>query len=163
MKTHSLTCESSGEESTARIAAALGPALSKGDVVLLEGDIGTGKTLFARRLIQSLQQCPEDVPSPSFTLVQVYKAQISGAMAEIWHADLYRLSDPAEVWELGLDDAFADAISFIEWPDRLGADCPARRIEIALAVPENGVGRDLTATFHGSGWGHVRAALRATA
>jgi tRNA threonylcarbamoyladenosine biosynthesis protein TsaE len=97
-------------------AAALGKGLRCGDILLLEGHIGAGKSFFARSLIQSVQDIPEEVPSPTFTLVQTYDTQIG----EIWHADLYRLTSHQEVVELGLEEAFETSISLIEWPDRLG-------------------------------------------
>jgi tRNA threonylcarbamoyladenosine biosynthesis protein TsaE len=70
----------------------------------------------------------EDVPSPTFTLVQVYPA----GEDEIWHADLYRLTHPDEVWELGLDEAFDHAITLVEWPDRLGGHLPPRALRLRL-------------------------------
>lgn len=97
-------------------AAALGKSLQCGDILLLEGHIGAGKSFFARSLIQSVQDSPEEVPSPTFTLVQTYDTQIG----EIWHADLYRLTSHQEAVELGLEEAFETSISLIEWPDRLG-------------------------------------------
>ena len=108
-------------DTTAALARDIAPRLAAGDTLLLEGDIGAGKTTFARALIRARTGDPRlDVPSPTFTLVQTYDAD----GVEVWHCDLYRLTDPQEVLELGLDDAFADAISLIEWPDRLGADRP---------------------------------------
>lgn len=87
---------------------------------MLEGPIGAGKTHFARCLIQSLMDTPEDVPSPTFTLVQTYDT----TAGEIWHADLYRLTSLDEIEELGLAEAFESAICLIEWPDRLGPLSP---------------------------------------
>lgn len=106
-------------EATARLAARIAPLLKPGDTLLLDGEIGAGKTHFARSLIQSrlvAEGRTEEVPSPTFTLVQTYG---SGGDA-IWHADLYRTTGPDEVRELGLDEAFSDAICLVEWPDRLG-------------------------------------------
>lgn len=106
----------SDAEATADFARRLGQELQPGDTVLLSGPIGAGKTHFCRSLIQSRLMAAEDVPSPTFTLVQTYDSEAG----EIWHADLYRLSDPAEVVELGLTDAFKSCICLVEWPDRLG-------------------------------------------
>lgn len=103
-------------ECTAAFARHLAPKLQPGDVILLEGDVGAGKTHFARSLIQSLLDIHEDVPSPTFTLVQTYDVP-SG---DLWHADLYRLTSDQEIEELGLIDAFETAICLVEWPDRLG-------------------------------------------
>jgi len=133
-------------EATARLAAALGDGLSAGDILCLEGDLGAGKTHLARSLIQHLQAAKgpvEDVPSPTFTLVQTYE---TGGQ-EIWHADLYRLSDPQEVDELGLTDAFDTAICLVEWPDRLGPEMPARALWASLRmVPGQDDARALTLT-----------------
>jgi len=120
---------------TARFAEALGAQLVAGDTVLLEGGIGAGKTHLARALILSRLPVPEDVPSPTFTLVQTYEAKGT----EIWHADLYRLTDPSELEELGLTDAFEDAICLIEWPDRLGSLRPATALTLSLDLtPQEG-------------------------
>ncbi len=109
------------EADTQALAAAMAPALAAGDTLLLEGPVGAGKTAFARALIRARLAAPaEEVPSPTFTLVQTYPHPAG----DIWHADLYRLSHPGEVIELGLDEAFGTAICLIEWPDRLGAHLP---------------------------------------
>ena len=101
-----------------------------GDCFLLSGPIGAGKTHFARAFIQSLLNTDEDVPSPSFTLVQTYEAP----NFEIWHADLYRLTHPDEVVELGLEDAFSTAVCLIEWPDRLGQDAPKSALSLSFSA-----------------------------
>ena len=117
---------------TARLAAALALLLRPGDVLALQGDLGSGKTAFARALIQALSDEAIEVPSPTFTLVQTYAT----AAGEIWHFDLYRLGSAGEARELGIEDAFLDGISLIEWPDRLGDLLPAERLEILLQEPE---------------------------
>ena len=136
-------------DQTASLAALLGKHLVAGDTVLLTGDVGAGKTHFARALIQSLLAQPEDVPSPTFTLVQVYDAA-SGT--EIWHADLYRLSHPSETEELGLRDAMEHAICLIEWPDRLAGLRPESALDIALTATDVEDHRTLTATWSTSQW-----------
>ena len=116
---------------TTRLGRALAPILSKGDVFLLEGPIGAGKTHFARALIQerlSRAGRMEDVPSPTFTLIQIYDSD----GLEIWHADLYRLGHPDEVQELGLEDAMDQAAVLIEWPDRLGDNVPERACRMSF-------------------------------
>lgn len=145
-------------DATARLAAQLGARLGGGDVILLSGPVGAGKSHFARALIQARLAAlgrTEDVPSPTFTLVQVY--DLDGV--EIWHADLYRLSDPQEAVELGLEQAFEDAICLVEWPDRLGAAQPQDALHLTLhpgAGPEDRV-LDFTATA--PRWADLLAAL----
>lgn len=117
-------------DAMARFAQRLAPHLGPGDVLLLEGPIGAGKTHFARALIQSLLAAPEDVPSPTFTLVQVY----DGPGFEIWHSDLYRLSHPDDALELGLLEAFQTALSLVEWPERLGEDRPDSALTLRIFV-----------------------------
>ena len=117
-------------DAMARFAQRLAPHLGPGDVLLLEGPIGAGKTHFARALIQSLLAAPEDVPSPTFTLVQVY----DGPGFEIWHSDLYRLSHPDDALELGLMAAFQTALCLVEWPERLGGDRPDSALTLRFSV-----------------------------
>jgi len=118
---------------TTGLAKRLAAVLVAGDVILLSGNMGVGKSHFARSAILSMLNQPEDIPSPTFTLVQTYE----GATAEIWHADLYRLNDPSEVEELGLLDAFESAICFVEWPDRLGDLTPQNALSLTLVSEHN--------------------------
>lgn len=111
-----LRLDLSSEADTAHRACQLARRLAPGDTVLLAGPVGAGKTHFARSLITSILRTPEDIPSPTFTLVQTYET----TRGPLWHCDLYRLSSPAEVEELGLLEAFGSAICLVEWPDRLG-------------------------------------------
>lgn len=129
-----LTLDLPSPDATAALAGGLALALGAGDVLLLEGEIGAGKTHFARALIRARLAAagapPEDIPSPTFTLVQTYAA---GAL-EIWHADLYRLSDPQEVEELGLMSAFETALCLVEWPERLGNLAPPGALHLSFAL-----------------------------
>lgn len=106
---------------TQRLAAEAAESAGAGDCFLLEGPVGAGKTAFSRAFIQACLGREEDVPSPTFTLVQTYEA----ALFEVWHCDLYRLTSADELIELGLEEAFSDAVTLIEWPDRMGDLAPA--------------------------------------
>lgn len=148
---HTSLLSSNSPEQTCAIAQRLAQRLTCGDTLLLRGDIGAGKTHLARCLIRSLLPVPEDVPSPTYTLVQTYP----GRGCDIWHADLYRLTDTNEVFELGLIDAMPDAICLIEWPDRLGDLVPADALDITLAPGDTPEARILTFA-----WQHPRWAAR---
>ena len=116
------------EAATAALATRLARLVRRGDVIALKGELGTGKTSFARAFIRSRAGHDEDVPSPTFTLAQAYETPD----LTIWHFDGYRLRDPEEAWDLGIEDAFRDAVSLIEWPERFGALIPKRRLEITF-------------------------------
>ncbi|WP_251364769.1 tRNA (adenosine(37)-N6)-threonylcarbamoyltransferase complex ATPase subunit type 1 TsaE [Falsiruegeria litorea] len=134
---------------TTDLAAKLGARLTPGDCLLLVGEIGSGKTHFARSLIQTVMDHPEDVPSPTFTLVQIYDTQLG----EIWHSDLYRLSDISEIEELGLSEALENAVCLIEWPDRMGPLTPANALTLAFAADLPGDDqRSLTLSWTDSKW-----------
>jgi len=127
-------------DDTARLGRWLAGCLQPGDTVLLQGPIGSGKSHLARSVIQSWLGQMEDVPSPTYTLVQTY----GEGDAEIWHADLYRLSHPDEVIELGLDDAFGRAICLVEWPERLGRATPDSALRLTFS--QDGEGRRVLLT-----------------
>lgn len=140
---------------TSNLAQLLGGQLHAGDVLLLSGGIGAGKTHFARSLIQSLLLVPEDVPSPTFTLVQTYDT----SAGELWHSDLYRLSGPDEAIELGLTDAFESAICLVEWPDRLQDVTPTDALHLVFATSDAEETRDLTLTWQAPRWDMLRKVL----
>ncbi len=127
------------------LAKPLAEALRAGDAVALWGDLGVGKTTFARVLVQALVGEETDVPSPTFTLVQTYDSP----HGEVWHCDLYRLKDPEEAFELGLEDAFHQAICLIEWPERLGNLLPHRRIDITFKICDEAT-REINVTLVGT-------------
>jgi len=141
-------------DATAALGRALAGRLGAGDAVLLQGGLGAGKTHLARALIQSLLLVPEDVPSPSFTLVQTY----AGPGFEIWHADLYRLSGAGDLDELGLDQAMTQALVLIEWPDRLASPPPGA---LHLALTDAGEGRLACLSSDQPGWTDRLAGLGA--
>jgi len=139
----------SSPDSTAQLAVDLAGRLEPGDVILLDGPIGSGKTHFARSLIQSCLSQPEDVPSPTFTLVQVYDT----GNHEIWHADLYRLASQDEVDELGLAEAFETAVCVVEWPEKLGDQRPASALTARFQPsPDAEDARHLTLTWSDPKW-----------
>ncbi len=133
-------------EATTRLGQAIAPLLEPGEAILLYGPLGMGKSTLARGLIRALTRPDEDVPSPTFTLVQFYESD-----PPIAHFDLYRLSRPEEAFEIGLDEALDEGCALIEWPERLGED-PARflgRDILTITLAEAGEGR--TATVSGAG------------
>jgi len=119
------------EHATARLAVDIANSLEPGDLVTLSGDLGAGKTTFARAMIRHLAKDPAiEVPSPTFTLMQVYDLP----QFPLVHADLFRLSGSAELAELGFDDLPEGAVVLVEWPDRAAGFLPADRIEVALTL-----------------------------
>lgn len=126
---------SRSEDDTVTFANRLATVLKPGDVLCLHGDLGMGKSVFARGLIRALSGKPGlEVPSPTFTLVQTYDTDTG----DVWHFDLYRLKDPDEVYELGWEEGLASAIVIVEWPERLGHLMPPRRIDIRLSQGSDG-------------------------
>jgi tRNA threonylcarbamoyladenosine biosynthesis protein TsaE len=122
-------------EDAKALAVAFSVHLKGGDCLLLSGPVGAGKTHFARSIIQAMMARDgevEDVPSPTFTLVQVYETSVG----EVWHTDLYRLTHVDELTELGLDDAFETAITLVEWPDHLGETRPNRHLDLTFSMPD---------------------------
>lgn len=118
------------EAEMAKFAGQIATIAKMGDVLLLDGELGVGKSFFSRSFINHLAQVQLgkkiEVPSPTFTLVQIYDQ----FKTPIWHFDLYRLSTPDEAYELGLDDAIKTAICLIEWPSRLHGDVPISSLNI---------------------------------
>jgi len=126
------------DAATADLGRRLAANLRPGDLVLLRGDLGAGKSALARAIIRTLLGDEEaDVPSPSFALVQPYQS----AAGLILHADLYRLNGEAEIDELGLDQP--DAIVLVEWPERAPSLAARATLSIDLAIPKGG-GREVT-------------------
>lgn len=130
---------------TAALARRIAAVARAGDVIGLCGDLGAGKTTLARFFIAALGG-EEEVPSPTFNLVQIYAL----ATATVWHFDLYRVERPEEAIELGIEDAFAEGISLIEWPERLGGLLPADRLDVRLAMGERAQARRARLEARGS-------------
>ncbi len=114
------------KKDTKKLALTLAQFVQKGCIILLQGDLGAGKTTFARLFIRSLLGDSIEVPSPTFTLVQTY----AHTPFTIWHFDLYRLKDPGEAFELGLEQAYEEGVTLIEWPEKLGPYMPKEYIKL---------------------------------
>ncbi|MBT1159134.1 tRNA (adenosine(37)-N6)-threonylcarbamoyltransferase complex ATPase subunit type 1 TsaE [Aminobacter anthyllidis] len=138
---------------TTRLGEDLALALKAGDVLLLDGDLGAGKTTLARGLIRALAGDPaHEVPSPTFTLVQSYDTPLP-----VHHFDLYRLSSPDELEELGFDEAIGSGVALVEWPQRAADAMPATSLRIAL--DHEGEGRRVTITGTGTTFDRVARSL----
>jgi tRNA threonylcarbamoyladenosine biosynthesis protein TsaE len=149
MKLHTLRLPD--EAATQRLGAVIAAALRGGEAVCLSGPLGAGKSTLARALIRALTTPDEEVPSPTFTLVQFYE----GARLKVAHFDLYRLSSPDEAYEIGLDEAMEDGAALIEWPERLAGHLPADRLDVEIAFSQGGEARDATLAGHGA-WNERR-------
>ena len=121
------------EAETIALAQRVAKIAEKGDIFALEGTLGMGKSVFSRAFIQSLVGNTE-VPSPTFTLLQTYEAP----HFEIYHFDLYRLKDPEEIFELGMEEAMYQGVCLIEWPEKMQGYLPQRAIIIKIIPQEKG-------------------------
>ena len=143
-------------QKTVAISEALADLVRSGDTILLFGEIGSGKTFISRKMIQRMmqKQCEEleDVPSPTFTIVQIYDKIVP----QVWHLDLYRISNSEEIVDLDLESALETNVLLIEWPQNMGSYIPERNLSITL---EETVGsyevRNITLEFNGYGWEHI--------
>ena len=133
------------EATTQRLGAAVAAELQVGDTICLIGPLGAGKSTLARALIRALTAPDEEVPSPTFTLVQVYDGKFP-----IAHFDLYRLTSPEEARELGLDEALDEGAAVVEWPQRLEHRLPPDRLDIEFTFDDTGEGRRVRLTPHGA-------------
>ncbi len=147
MAQHSPTHILPHETDTIVLGQALAKGAQAGDVICLYGDLGAGKSVLARAFVRALCGADTDVPSPTFTLMQTYDAP----NFEIIHADLYRLENPHDIIEIGLDEVLDDAVTLIEWPSRMGNFLPPTRLDIHLAIAANEQ-RRATLTPHGTVW-----------
>jgi tRNA threonylcarbamoyladenosine biosynthesis protein TsaE len=118
------------EAATARLGASLAGVLAAHEAICLKGPLGAGKSTLARGLVRAVTGLTEDVPSPTFTLVQFYE----GHSLKLAHFDLYRLTRPEEAFEIGLDEALDVGAAVIEWPERLGHTLPRDRLDIELEI-----------------------------
>ena len=135
------------ETATGTLASQLANIAKPRDVIALAGDLGVGKTAFARAFIKA-RGGDGEVPSPTFTLVQVY--QLSSI--NVYHFDLYRIEGPEEIFELGIEDAFTDGISLIEWPDRMETFIPSERLDIIFSNGSDENSREVNVVGYGDSW-----------
>jgi tRNA threonylcarbamoyladenosine biosynthesis protein TsaE len=134
------------EAATARLGASLASALRPGEAICLTGPLGAGKSTLARALVRALTRPDEDVPSPTFTLVQFYET----AAFPLAHFDLYRLTGADEAFEIGLDEALDEGAALIEWPQRLEGRLPPDRLDIEISLEDGGETRRARLTPHGA-------------
>jgi tRNA threonylcarbamoyladenosine biosynthesis protein TsaE len=128
------------EAATERLGTALARRLRPRDVVALQGGLGVGKTTLARAILRAASGDPAlIVPSPTFTLVEIYDTPAG----VFWHFDLYRLEEPEQVFELGWEEARADGVALVEWAERLGTLLPRERLTVTLAMEGDGRRADL--------------------
>lgn len=146
MKAGKISVDVQNEDAMSALGRSIAPLLSAGDCICLSGPLGAGKSVLARSIVQSLLLEPEEVPSPTFTIVQVYEA----IDFEIWHCDLYRLGDQMQVFELGLADAIDSAVCLIEWPDVLENLKPADALNVVFDVQDEN--RTLTISWNQGDW-----------
>lgn len=134
------------QSATEALGIRLAGMASRGDIIFLCGTLGIGKSVLARAFIRTYCHTSEDIPSPTFTLVQTYDMEV----IPVFHFDLYRLRAAVDVIELGIEEAFVNGISLIEWPDRLGDWLPANRLEIHMKPGINEISREVSLTRFGS-------------
>ena len=134
------------EAATRSLGAAIADGLRAGEAVCLSGPLGAGKSTLARALVRALTTPQEEVPSPTFTLVQFYE----GTRLKVAHFDLYRLTNPDEAYEIGLDEALDDGAAVIEWPERLAGRLPADRLDVEIALSPDAQSRRVRIARHGA-------------
>lgn len=141
------------------LAVRLAKILQAGDCLTLEGDLGAGKTTFVQALIHHLSDAMVGVTSPTFTLLQTYDVTLaSGQPTTIWHYDLYRLEEMADIQELGLEDALEGDIAVIEWPEIVRPQLPETSIRLTIEFTEAENNREVTFETQGEPAGRLQAA-----
>lgn len=139
--------ETQSEGETGRVGVDVGRTLTAGDVLLLHGNLGAGKTAFVRGVAEGLGADPAGVSSPTFTIMQEYR----GGRVPLFHVDLYRLNDPREIEDLGLEEIAADGVLAIEWAEKLDTDArlkPSRYLTVQI---EHGEGDSRTIAIMANG------------
>ena len=149
-----MVLQSQSSTETRHIGARLGRLLEAGDVLLLQGDLGSGKTTLTQGIGEGLKVA-EPVKSPSFVLLNEYHGRLT-----VYHADLYRLNDPAEVADLALEEIAADGVLVVEWPDRAWGELPPEHLLVRIEE-EGARGRTVTIAARGERYEQLLAALNA--
>lgn len=144
-----VSIDSDSENMTKYIAGKLAIKCKAGDCILLKGDLGAGKTTFARGFIQALTTQEEEVLSPTFSIVQSYKTKEHG---EVWHFDLYRLKSSDELQEIGFEDALAGGISLVEWPELIEKDVSSHALQVNITSGDAPDSRCLNFTSRNERW-----------
>ena len=149
--------ESRNPAQTAALGALVAAKARPGDTLFLNGDLGAGKTVFARAFIRArLNDEGAEVPSPTFSLVQVYEGPKGSGAAPVYHFDLYRVKNADEIFELGWEEAQAGGITLVEWAERLDNLAPAERLDINFTT--GALEEQRTITF--TGWADRLADLK---
>ncbi len=147
--------ENQNTKNVFELACKLSGKLQAGDIIFLRGPVGSGKTYFARHFILETlksQNLVDEVPSPSFSLIQIYDIMVP----KICHVDLYRLTYSSELEELGLENLYETSVTLIEWPERLEKRLPSRFFEIEFSfIRRNEDKRDLSFIFSGPNWDYI--------
>ena len=133
-----------------RLATKIATQLNPSDTILLHGQIGAGKSVFARTVIQTLCPHEAEIPSPTFTLIQTYDAE----KFTIHHCDLYRLGGPDQCYELGLEDALDADVCLIEWPEKLGTLTPKNALNLSITVDDD-THRSITVDYADPRWATI--------
>ena len=134
------------EAATTRLGMAIAAHLRTGEAICLGGSLGAGKSTLARALVRALTTPDEEVPSPTFTLVQFYE----GPRLNVAHFDLYRLSHADEAYEIGLDEALDVGAAVVEWPERLDGQLPRDRLDVVITRGRNDDSREVRLVTHGT-------------
>lgn len=162
LNANALQIDLPNQAATDALAERLAGKTGQKDVIALHGDLGTGKTAFARAFIIARTGQLQEVPSPTFTLVQTYDApgdHPGMPPFTLFHFDLYRISDPEEIFELGIEEAFSEGLSLIEWPDRLGGYLPTDRLDLHLRQGPTENSRIATLTGEGYWFARISEVL----
>jgi tRNA threonylcarbamoyladenosine biosynthesis protein TsaE len=153
-----ITITTTSVEQTSHVGELLGALLHPGDLVLLLGDLGSGKTHLAKGIVSGMGSA-DMVTSPSFVLVNEYRASPAFGGITIYHADLYRLDDPDEVLGIGLEEAWSGgAVALVEWGERAGTYLPHEHLAVTLAYVDETT-RDIAFAAQGQRYNDLLASL----